>query len=210
MGYRNYIGFIPKKEYNKIKKLSKEELYTFKGEDLEDGYVSQCNLVTELYEFGKYCDFETKGVTKPFFKNKELQKTFEDDTEFYVVDKMFLQKVIENYQEKIKTYYSKMVNPIWNNENGFIKTKKTEYGIREDKYTFDFSNITVEEQTALYEMMSHVHSMSFEWRSQLKPFDLNKGDEITISWKYEYNIFELVRIYKSFDWKKNIMVYYGY
>jgi hypothetical protein len=44
----------------------------------------------------------------------------------------------------------------------------------------------------------------------MTPYDLNRDDEVTTSWKYEYAIFELVRIYKTFDWKKNVMIYYGY
>ena len=51
--------------------------------------------------------------------------------------------------------------------------------------------------------------MRIEW-TRLTPFNLEDGEEITTSWKYEYGIFELVRIYKSFDWKKNVMIYYGY
>lgn len=45
----------------------------------------------------------------------------------------------------------------------------------------------------------------------LVPFNLDDGkDEVTSSWKYEYSIFELVRIYKSFDWENNVMIHYGY
>jgi hypothetical protein len=36
------------------------------------------------------------------------------------------------------------------------------------------------------------------------------GDQVTNSWKYEYSLFELVRIYKQFNGKENILVYYGY
>ena len=52
--------------------------------------------------------------------------------------------------------------------------------------------------------------MRFEWCGGWNPFDLTEGDAITTSWKYEYGIFEMIRIYKSFDWKKNVMIYYGY
>lgn len=41
--------------------------------------------------------------------------------------------------------------------------------------------------------------------------DLNKDNpSISTSWKYEYIVFELVRIYKSFDYKNNILIYCGY
>ena len=91
----------------------------------------------------------------------------------------------------------------------FLSTVKCDYGIDGDTYKFDFTNITDEEQTALYKMITHVRNMRTEW-THMTPFHLDKGDEITLSWKYEYAIFELVRIYKTFNWKKNIMVYYGY
>jgi hypothetical protein len=45
---------------------------------------------------------------------------------------------------------------------------------------------------------------------QLTPYNLENGSEVTVSWKYEYTIFELVNIYKNFDWKNKIMIYYGY
>lgn len=58
-------------------------------------------------------------------------------------------------------------------------------------------------------MIEHIRSMRTEWTC-LTPYNLKNGDNITTSWKYEYAIFELVRIYKSFDWKRNVMIYYGY
>jgi hypothetical protein len=93
----------------------------------------------------------------------------------------------------------------------FLNSIKSEYGYEKTQYSFDFSKITKEEQTSLLELFEHIRSMRNEWVScYLKPYDLTKGDEITTSWKYEYGIFELVRIYKTFDWKKNVMVYYGW
>jgi hypothetical protein len=83
-----------------------------------------------------------------------------------------------------------------NEYNGeLLKTVKIKNGV-ENKYTFDFSNITEKEQTALYKVIEQVLSMRTEW-TYLKPFDLENGKScITDSWKYEYSIFELVRIYK--------------
>lgn len=37
MGYRNYLGSLPKKEYNKIKRFTLKELYEYKGEELGEG-----------------------------------------------------------------------------------------------------------------------------------------------------------------------------
>lgn len=220
MGYRNYIGVISKEEYDKIKNLTTEELYKMKNEDPEDGYVNVREFSKELYEFGKYCDFQTKKYVKPFFTNKELNKRYNSDGELYIVTKSFLEKIIENYTEKIRKYYLEMLTPFFEGVNNtvpceFLNTVKTEYSFPNNKHTFDFTKITPEQQSALFKIIDHVRSFSMEWGiasyfKEMKPYDLKDGSEvITTSWKYEYGLFEIIRIYKSFDWKNNIMIYYG-
>ena len=212
MGYRNYIGYFPKKEYNKIKSLTPPilyEYYNIKPDD-EDSYININNFVTEIHELGKYCEFDyPKKSIKPFFRKKETQSIFSSDHDLYVVEKEFLANIISTYKERIKLYYNNMVNPFLDNKE-FLNSIKVEYNIGDNDYSFDFTKITVEQQTAMYNMINHVKSMRLEW-THLDGFDLNDGtDEITSSWKYEYAIFELVRIYKTFDWKRNVMVYYGH
>lgn len=223
MGYRNYIGVMPKKEYNKIKSLKKHELYDFYKESKklhddtpDDFYLGPYDFGKELYEFGKYVDFNPpKKSMKSFFKNKELKEEYNDDGELYVVTKEFLAYIIQTYNNRIKKYYNEMIMPFMDAEGrfpekeSFLDSVKKEYGLEDDKYKFDFTKITDEQQTALYNIIQHVRNFRTEWTC-LTPYDLEKGDEITGSWKYEYAIFELVRIYKSFDWKKNVMMYYGY
>lgn len=218
MGYRTYIATIPKKEYNKIKSLTKDQLYEFYKVDKEDDYLSVHDFGAELHCFGKYTEFNPpKGSMKKFFKNKETHESYNDDNELMLVTKEFLAYIIETYNRKIKDYYNEMVNPFfgltgddcWGKPSEFLNSIKTTYGEGKRNYTFDFSKITPEEQTALFELIEHVRSMRTEW-TYLTPYDLEKDSEITTSWKYEYAIFELVRIYKSFDWKKNVMFYYGY
>jgi len=173
----------------------------------------------ELYEFGKYVDFNPpKGSIKTFFKKKDVESNWNSDGELKVVTKEFVSYIIETYNERIKKYYNDMMMPffgkkdsVYNSEipTTFLNSIKTEYGMN-DKHTFDFTKITEDEQTALFKIFEHIRSMRTEWVC-LTPFDLENGrDEITNSWKYEYGIFELVRIYKSFDWKRNVMIYYGY
>ena len=217
MGYRTYIGLIPKKEYNKIKSLTKEELikfYNIKVDDDGDWYKGVYEYGEELYNFGKYTNFEPPiGSMKPFFKKKCLKQRYEE-YDFYVVTKEFLSYLIGTYEEQVKGYYNKMMTPFFGDGNydkihEFLNTIKTEYCVGDNQHTFDFTKITKEQQTQLFHIIEHMRSMRTEW-VRLTPYNLNKGDEITTSWKYEYGIFELVRIYKSFDWKKNVMVYYGY
>lgn len=220
MGYRNYIGFMPKKVYNKIRRLSHDDLLKFYNIEKDSdghGYIGVYDFTEELFEFGKYCDFKPpKGSTKNFFTNKETRKHYEE-YELNLVTKDFLKYIIENYTSKVKTYYKKMEDPFHKDYDycEFLKAVKSEYksnweDIYDTKnYTFDFTKITQEQQNALWKIITHVIDMSSEW-NRLTPYNLDSGDAITKSWKYEYEIFELVRIYKSFDWKRNVMCYYGY
>ena len=222
MGYRTYIGEMPKREYNKIKSMTEEQLVEFYNIEKEISYNGEeswykgvYEFGKELHEFGKYTDFSPpKKSLKPFFKNKQLMERYSDN-DFYVVTKEFLAYVIESYQARIKDYYNKMVNPFFSDDNifspqsGFIDSIKKKYNFPNINIEFDFSKITQEQQNALHSMIEHVRSMKMEW-THMTPFHLDNGDAITLSWKYEYIIFELVKIYKTFDWKRKVMIYYGY
>ena len=226
MGYRTYVASMPKREYNKIKSMTKDQLiehYKIEREDyeIEEGYIGMgvYDFGKELYEFGKYTDFEPpKGSLKTFFKNKELNKYYTDEHDFNIVTPEFLAYIIDSYKKIVTDYYNDMMNPFFgkkverydrDNPTDFLNSVKVEYNYPNNKYKFDFSLITQEEQNSLWKIIDHVRSMRTEWTAII-PYDLSRGDEVTTSWKYEYVIFELVRIYKTFDWKKNVMIYYGY
>lgn len=225
MGYRTYVASMPKRDYNKIKSMTKDQLIEhYKIErldyEIEEGYIGMgvYDFGTALYEFGKYTDFEPpKGSLKTFFKNKELNKYYTDDHDFNIVTPEFLAYIIDSYKRRVADYYNDMMIPFFGKQESFMRTQPSnflnsvdvEYNYPNNKYKFDFSLITQDEQNALWKIIDHVRSMRTEWTA-MTPYDLNRGDEATTSWKYEYAIFELVRIYKTFDWKKNVMIYYGY
>lgn len=206
MGYRNYLGSLPKREYNKIKKFTLQELYEYKGEkwsdDFSEGYVGVYNIAYESqYELGKDVDQFPKKYFKSVFKNKETQKHFTQEHDFYVVEKEFVKALIEYYTEKIKTYYEQMLSP-------FIKEDKKVAGFMVDKEI----PITPEEISGVYELISHIRSMGMEWGVGWYgvPYNLKENGDMITSWKYEYSIFNLVILYRTFDWKRNVMIYYGY
>ncbi len=224
MGYRTYIASMPKKEYNRIKSMNREQLIEHYKLEVEkdENYLGMgvYDFGKNLYEFGKYTDFEPpKKSLKTFFKNKELNKYFIEEHDFNIVTTEFLEYIIESYKKRISDYYNDMMNPFFGVRNQMFETEKsseflnsikTDYRYHENDISFDFSKITQPEQNALFKIIEHVRSMRTEWTC-LTQYDLKDGkDKITDSWKYEYGIFELVRIYKSFDWKRNVMIYYGY
>jgi hypothetical protein len=211
MGYRNYLGSLPKKEYNKIKRFTVKELYEYKGEEWSDdpynrpGYVGVYDVAyNRHYELGKYVDQFPKKYFKTVFKNKETQKHFTDDHDFYVVDKEFVKLLIEHYSEKIRTYYKDFLSPFFDDDKtkaGFLKTKDTP--------------LTPEEISGVYKLVDHVRSMALDWGvsgwfDDMRPYSLDPEKDLVTSWKYEYAIFNLVNLYRTFDWKRNVMIYYGY
>lgn len=224
MGYRTYIAEMPKREYNKIKSMTKEQLiehYKLEVEE-EENYIGLgvYDFGQTLYGFGKYTDFEPpKKSLKTFFKKKELNKVFTEEHDFNIVTPEFLEYVIDGYAKRVEKYYNDMVIPFfnegknkWRNEpKEFLNSVKRDYNCstNKDTYQFDFSKITPEEQTALFEIIEHMKSFRQEW-NDYRPYNLKHGDSVSTSCKYEYAIFQLVKIYKSFDWKKSVMVYYGY
>ena len=200
MGYRNYLGSLPKKEYNKIKSMTIQELYSHKGkvwtEDYEEDYIGPYNIVEKTeYELGKYVDQFPKKFFKTVFKNKETQKHFTEEHDFYVVEKEFVEELIKYYTEKIKTYYKDLLGPFFDgaeSKAGFMKTKDTP--------------MTTEEISGVYKLIDHVRSMAMDWGvagwfdDQL-PYNLtNPDNDFITSWKYEYSIFNLVILYHNFDW----------
>lgn len=214
MGYRNYIGVMPKEKYDKIKSMNREEVleeYNAK----EEGYIGVYDFGKELFNFGKYVEFNPpKESISDFFLNDETQASFADEYDLNIVTKEFLANIIEHYKSKVKKYYNEMVNPFLGSDNRekpstFLNSMKKKLNDNCDTlYEFDFSLMTEQEQQALFQMIQHIRGMRMEWN--FNPYNLDTGDEITHSWKYEYSIFELVRIYKQFDWENNVMIYYGY
>ena len=213
MGYRLYIGSLPRKEWDEIKDFTIDEVKRYKGEDPEDedSYVAVYHIAyNELHEFGKYVDYKNDKI--PVFSNEETQKYFDDEHDFYIVDKKFLEFVIDEYKNKNRSYFSDMK---FNPESEFIKSKSKTVSDSIDNlydYNYDFSKLTQDECNMLHEIISHINDKNHEWDNNwTSPYSLDdSSDCIVNSWKYEYAIFELVRIYKSFDWDNNVMVYYGF
>lgn len=228
MGYRTYIASLPKREYNLIKSMTKEELIEYKKVDkdqIEENYIGigVYNFGKDLYEFGKYTDFEPpKKSTSTFFKKKETNEYFTEEHDFCVVNKEFLAYLIEHYSQKVRDYYKDMLDPFIKSidkfgrgdVSDFLNSIKTEYNHPNDKHTFDFSLISDGEQTSIFKMFEHIKSMASEWgvntySDKIRPYSLD-ADGVVSSWKFEYAVFELTYIYNTFDWKKNVMFFYGY
>lgn len=219
MSYRLYISSMPKKEYNKIKSLNLEQLESFYKNDSdneigEEWYKSIRSYGETQYELGSNIELVAPPKShSTFFKKKETRETY-SDYNLIVVDKTFLEYVIKKIENEVRSNYIKMATPFMNLresdfKNEFLDSVKVEYNYPQNIYNFDFSKINQEQQNQLFEIIKHVKSMQLEWTEHYSAINLGSKQIITNSWKYEYSLFELARIYNFFDWDKNIMFFYG-
>lgn len=112
---------------------------------------------------------------------------------------------------KKRVFKNKLIDNMFNDENDFyIITREGFETIIEDyrkKIVHYYKNLPSEENS----LVSHVKEILDEWENpfNLKPYSLS-GEEMVTSWKYEYAIFELVRIYRSIDWDKQYVTITGW
>lgn len=76
-------------------------------------------------------------------------------------------------------------------------------------------NIWDKKKSQLDRMKQYIEWELEEWDNEyapnLRPYNLNKEfEEIVDSWMYKYTTFELVRIYKTFDFENYAMLFYGW
>ena len=78
---------MPKREYNKIKSMTEQQLVEFYSIEVDEKnrwYKGVYEYGKKLYEFGKYTDFNPpKKSLKPFFKNKELMDKHYHKSEYH-------------------------------------------------------------------------------------------------------------------------------
>ena len=202
MGYRHYFYLIEKKEVENVCDMTYNKLIDYvekQGWEIEDGWFSLMDAFNqkEIFEFGKlYWDDTADLIYKtgvPLFKNEETQKEFSDYIP-YVVGKPGLEKAIEIYKNKILNYFKSLVSPECISEN-----------------ILEFNIEPKDLDTA--EVCLYLKDKILKWSNVFGclPINMNEDkEEISNSWLFEYQIFELVRLYKSIDWDKYTILFYGH
>ena len=121
------------------------------------------------------------------FNSIELRKAYDDNCPI-VLDESGLLCAIEWNRNKVADIYEDLMreksSDRWNTQNQFDRMK------------------------------AHIHDKCQEWRNtdfpNLKPYDLSDSKSIVSSWLFEYQIFDLVRVYKSIDWENDCILFYGW
>lgn len=191
MGYRHYFFEVDKKDVEKVKDKTIKELMEIAkeyGAEIEEDenwfYFNDDKFMNkkEIHEFGKlYWDNTAERI---YSKGKPLFTIKE--TQDYLDDYMPYVMGSDGMLEAITIYREKVINYYKN----LLKEDTPE---------------VLNERLA-----RHVDDMLIEWE-RLCPVDLNlEHEHISNSWLYEYQIFELVRLYKTIDWENKCLLFYGW
>lgn len=207
MGYRHYLYKIKKETTKALQNKTMEELWEEftpqKEKDFQNSLEDKDKCLNifdipqeDVFEFGKlYWDDTAERIYntgKPLFENEEIQKQFDDYCP-YIVTREALKIAIEIYKEKIINYY----------KNLFVEN---------DKLCDPFFHIPIEEikQSIQEKCVEHCREMMSEWTRGFAINEKQDSEKLTNSWKYEYEIFELLRLYKTFDFEKYDLLFYGW
>ena len=204
MGYRHYFYLVDKKDVELVKDKTYDELVQIAKSygtdtDEEDGYFyfndSKFMNKTEIYEFGKlYWDdtadrIYSKGT--PLFVNADVQECFADYCP-YVMGQDAMLEAINIYKAKIVKYYKGLV----------VDGDTKDFGY--------FYNIEPEDIKDMGAIANHIRDMLWWWdRMGVLDTDL-ESENISNSWMYEHQIFELTRLYKTIDWENKCLLFYGW
>lgn len=191
MGYNSGLGKINKIELQKLKAMSKDEVIItyndyYKDGDQDEYYVpSPSTFITRLHDLGKGINYESEVVDRfgtRVFEFPEAKDEYYCDFEFAEITQEGFKFIIEYYMEKTSSYYQQLadgLNVIGGNTN-------------------DLSRFLIRR--------------AVDWKPDGKPsgvLNFNESISLTHSWDYEYNAFNLLMIYKQFDWENDSLIIYG-
>ena len=196
MGYRQYLYSVETWLVDDIRKCKTpkefvETMQKFRNESVEYDpidetyYVRLWDMGKELYEFGKYWENSEEMYKHgdSLFTSDELNELYEDYGAI-VLDKEGLLCAIEWYRKHVEELYEDLLRE--QSSNGW-----------DCRPQFD-------------RLVSHVKDYLYWWKNE-GPGDLNvEHNRVVRSWLYEHGYFELVRIYKTFDWDNNSLVFLGW
>lgn len=211
MGYRQYFYEVDKTIIDGFRKCqTEEELYDFcikngiKCDKNEyNGEISfYCplyHLGKQLFEFDKYYenDSEIYRHGDSLFTSNELNERYEDYGAI-ICDENAILCAIEWQKQHIISMYEHLI------DNTF------EEPIARYAYPSEIDDKELHYQRLLRHCKDHLTWWKMPY-TDITAYDIDKEhDNLVQSWLYEHTIFDLVRIYKTFDWKNKCLLFCGW
>ena len=201
MGYRIYLGKFSKKEYNKIAKLNEKDMIEFYknhtrneevldlSDDGTDDYILVHRIPNSLFEISNYYWVENrpvlnKGNCKLLFKNKELIEKYECGDAYVVTKEWFREFILFSINR-----YNEWSNRITKESITSISKNCEDLNKGELLYFLETCNILENYNSEDLED----NSLLFNYRVWAPGFILN-----------------MIFIYKTFDFKKDVLVIQGW
>jgi len=134
-----------------------------------------------LYELGKYVEYD--------FEMKKIEDFEDSDTEYAIIELDTILLFVEDYRKRHVEYLKRMIKP------------EEELSV-DDKYILEYKGNTLQ---------GFIESEIRNWENaESLIYNINREDETIVkSWSYNYEIFELLRIYKTFDKENYYLVWIG-
>ena len=189
MGYNYHLAKLSKTKYEKIKSYSMEQLHKMvKDEDC----VYMGDVVNEFYDLGSDLDLKPlKPFLKPVFTNKKTHYEMSTgENQFSILTQEGFAKLIDMYHDLVAKHCQETEKKVAKLISGNLDAWETQ------------------------KLQNELESKTKEWTDKSKmnyrPYNLKDPETLVGSWKYEYAIFQLVYMYKTFDFKKNVLFLTGH
>lgn len=177
-------------------KADKNEPIKFITEDYGDGETYTYPEVNgECVANNQGTEFWLKLKDDEEFK-KEIECLKEDDDcDYYSITKEGFKQIILAYRERIIEYHKQALE---NEEDPTLIEK--DWGRCSDTPKSLIESELREWQASYKDKNDELHYFNI---------DLTDKDRVSGSWKYKYAIFDMIYVYKTFDWENYVMVVYG-
>ena len=181
MGYRHYVGFMKKEDFEKIKQMTKEEFlkkyadydeyderYYFQGYDLrEQGVLKEIECIGKLYYL------RNNAIRNAIYESTETFPFFEsEDNELFII--------------KSKDFFLKMAKGCWKQYISYLKNSSVEKIGNDEKIYLQ-----------LYKNFDN-------------NFNFPKTGMLSNSYNWNFNTYNYLHLHKTFDYENNIIVVWAY
>lgn len=191
MGYINCFYIADKKKLNKIRKMTRKELWELVEETpySDSDYPFFIDVLEKIgaeqaMDMGKDVDY-TKRL-EPFFKSlfrdKNTNKHYNMETECFLAKPEILQEIATIFKEKVQNYYKSLL---------------------EEKSPNEF-----DERTQFERLLASA-KQNLIWACYLDKLSENKYS-LGGGWLYEHEVFNVLYLMRILNPKKQCLIYVGY